>query len=309
MSASGEDIGENIKLVTCAIIKDNTTQDERRIVVFEYRLPVPLVPMRSAFYQSSGTSITTRQIFKDTYFPFYGSTVSPLNKMQNTLIKATQHTQSGSIAPILQQWQHALRERFSFIKVYDEIFKRFTHFHELRISALIGSSWWSNGGTSGLIRDFILSHVWDGEKFIEVDVVSKIDVNMCFNNEKHILEDDNSEINTFLRENSVDVIHSRRNGRSYRTDNTRKTRRSYRTDNTRKTRRSRSRDRGSSSESDSSHESAVSDNQQPKSIMVRTFAIGPRHTSKGGANTRRNKNKSKRGKRSSTRRRRRSRSH
>lgn len=301
MSAFAEDIHEDIRVIACSVLKDNQTNVDRNIVIFEYNLSHSLVPMRSAFYQSSGGSLTTHQILKGTYFPFYGSTVSPLNKMQNTLIKTTQHTKSGSIAPILQQWQHALRERFGFIRVYDEIFKRFTHFHELRISALIGSSWWSSGGTSGIIRDFILSHVWDGEKFIEVGVVSKIDVNLCFNNETHILEDDNAEINTFLRENGVDVIHSRHRDRSHRSDSSRRTH------------RSRSRDRGSSSESDSSRESAASDDQ-PKSTMVRTYAVGPRHTrptSKGGANTRRknNKNKSKRRKRSSTRRRHRYRSH
>jgi hypothetical protein len=301
MSASGEDIREDIRLVACSVLKDDQTNVDRNIVIFEYNLPYTI---RSAFYQSSGGSITTHQIFKDTYFPFYGSTVSPLNEMQNTLIKATQHTQSGSIAPILQQWQHALREMFPFIKVYDEIFKRFTHFHELRISALIGSSWWSSGGTSGIIRDFVLSHVWDGEKFIEVGVVSKIDVNLCFNNETHILEDDNLKINTFLRENGVDVSRTRRTVRSRRTVSSRKSH------------RSRSRDRGSSSESDSSRERTVSDDQQPKSTMERTYAVGPRHirpTSKGGTNTRKkgrnNKNKTKRRKRLLTRRRRRHRHH
>jgi hypothetical protein len=299
MSAFAEDIHEDIRVIACSVLKDNQTPVYRNIVIFEYNLSHSLVPMRSAFYQSSGTSLTTDNILAGTYFPFYGSIVSPLNKMQNTLIKTTQHTPSGSLSPELQPWQVELRklERFHFIKVHDEIFKRFTHFHEIRISALIGSSWWSSGGTSGLIRDFILSHVWDGEKFIGVDVVSKIDVNLCFNNETHILEDDNDEINAFLSENGVDVSR------------TRKTHRSHRTASSRKTHRSRSRDRDSSSESDSSRESAASDDQ-PKSTMVRTYAVGPRHTrptSKGGANTRRkrkkyNKNKSKRRTRSSTRR-------
>jgi hypothetical protein len=225
--------------------------------------------------------------------------------MQNTLIKTTQHTPSGSLSPELHPWQVALRERFGFIRVYDEIFKRFTHFHEIRISALIGSNWWSSGGTSGLIRDFILSHVWDGEKFIEVGVVPEIDVNMCFNNERQKLEDNNDEINAFLSGHGVDVSRTSITASSHRTH------RSHRTHSGRKTHRSRSRsrDRDSSSESDSSRESTVSDDQ-PKSTMVRTYAVGPRHTrptSKGGANTLKrkkyNKNKSKRRKRSSIRRR------
>lgn len=301
MNAFEEEFNEDIRVVACGVLKDKQTDVDRNIVIFEYNLSHSLAPIRSAFYQSSGGSITTHQIFKDTYFPFYGSTVSPLNKMQNTLIKATQHTPSGSIAPILQPWQHALRETFPFIKVYDEIFKRFTHFHELRISALIGSSWWSSGGTSGLIREFVLSHVWDGEKFIEVGVVSKIDVDLCFNNEAHILEDDNLVINTFLRENGVDVIRTRDSGRSRDREINVATERT----------RSRSRDRGSTSESE------ISDDH-PKSTMERTYAVGPRHTrptSKGGANTRKkgrknkNKNKTKRRKHVSRRRRRLHRSH
>lgn len=294
---------EDIRLAACAIIKDNTTNVDRNIVIFEYNLPPLLVPMCSAFYQSSGTSLTTDNILTGTYFPFYGSKVSPFDESQNTLIKATQHTPSGSLSPELQRWQLAMPTVFK-MKSNNIIFQRFTHFHELKISALIGSNWWSSGGISSIIRGFVLSHVWDGEKFIEVDVTPEINIDQCFKSEHvSMLEDDNVEINTFLRENSVDVIHSRHHDRSRRTHSTHTSRRS----------RSRSR----SNESDNNRESSASDDQQPKSTMVRTYAVGPHHTrptSKGGANTRRKrkkciKNKSKRGKCEPTRRRRRYRSH
>ena len=300
MSAFAEDIHEDIRVVACSVLKDNQTKVDRNIVIFEYNL---LHPMRSAFYQSSGTSISTKDIFTGTYFPFYGSEVSRYDDTQNTLIKATQNFPSRAFAPILEPWQNELCKNFPSIKAHNEIFKRFTHFHELKISALIGSNFWNAGGTSSIIIKFVLSHAWDGSQFIKVENVPEIDINICFTRDRLILQDDNLKINTFLRENGVDVSRTRRTARTHRTASSSRTHRSRS--------RSRSRDRGSSSESDSSRERTVSDEQQP--TMARTYAVGPGHfrpTNKGGANTRKrkkyNKNKSKRRKHSSTRRRHRS---
>jgi len=229
MSASGEDIREDIRLVACGVLKDDQTNVDRNIVIFEYTLPPPLVPMRSAFYQSSGTSLTTNDILRGTYFPFYGSTVSPLNEMQNTLIKATQHTQSGSLSPELQLWKTILPQYreydyeivktfdidkiqsrdFGFISARDEIFKRFTHFYELKISALIGSEWWSRGGTTQIIKKFVLSHVWNGEQFIDVgsprQTLNEM-IEECFKQNEHELHDVNEEINKFLSDNHVNNV-------------------------------------------------------------------------------------------------------
>jgi hypothetical protein len=129
--------------------------------------------------------------------------------MNGTLTKAIQYTHPGSIAPVLQPWQTELTHRYRFIKVTDEIFKRFTHFYELKMSALIGSRWWDTGGTSSMIRDFVMSHVWDEDtdQFIHVglhsdDFVKHI-IGQCFSSNELNLSDTDDAVNDFLSHHDV----------------------------------------------------------------------------------------------------------
>jgi hypothetical protein len=198
--AQHADISEDIRVVACASLNDDKMDVTRNIVIFEYNCLGKTY--KRAYYQSSATSVTTNKIFEGTYFPFYGS-------MNGTLKKALQYTHPGSIAPVLQPWQTDLTHRYRFIKVTDEIFKRFTHFYELKISALIGSHWWNAGGTSSMIRDFVMSHVWDEDtdQFIHVglhaDHFVEHLITQCFSSNELNLSDTDEAVNDFLSHHDV----------------------------------------------------------------------------------------------------------